>query len=105
MNSTIYMNLFNKSFSLKYNLICIWSSSLRIRCSPLGKFIAVKFKVPYLWAKISTSQLFLLTVITLPIITWPISGLYDVLEGITVTSFDIVLTFPNNDDNISPFIS
>ena len=53
----------------------------------------------------STSQLFLLTAITLPIITCPTSGLYGLLEGITVTNFEIVSTWPNNEDKISPLQS
>ena len=80
-------------------------SSFLICCSPRGKFIAVKFKVACLWAKIKTSQLFLLAAITLPIIAWPTSGLYGLREGITITNFEIVSISPNNEDIISPLIS
>ena len=61
--------------------------------------------LPYSIGNWNETLFFLFTAITLPIITWPTSGLYGLLDGITVTNFDIVSTCPSSDDNISPFIS
>ena len=52
-----------------------------------------------------TLQNFLSTEMILPIMTSPTSGLYGDLTGRTVTSFDIVATFPTTVEIIMPLIS